>query len=647
MIASIQIRGLGAHKDTSLTLDAKGHNTITGASEQGKTLLIDALCFVLYGWNRLGQTIDILAMRDDCDEINVEVVFDWGISARRILRRDKHGKRGKTTRILGEREYTTGRAWLGALNTIGKSPKHVRQVLVPMAWQALLGEPGNGRRFRDLLAEILPKADKAAIVRRLLEEGGHGWRDGDPINVQGAEMLRRRANRARDNAEGKVVGLAELVAVGDETTVSGPTKAEIEAAEAVVAVGVEWDAYDRAHDLYVEAVERAGFAEQAVAEWDTRFAALGDKPDGDTEAVSSAQETLDALRQEQQTLTFNVGQKQAMVAEADRGVGAAREHRHPEQSYSDAVNAAKRRHSDAIAAVEGLSSVCPTCGRPGWTEARTAAMDDLNSGRYDAEAAERARDARAAELLAEHETALNAALSKHEEAVTRLAVVEAEAATVAGKVAAAQEALDLATQTGGAPLEWDRLRKLLGDRPDAPETPKEPEEPSTPNPTDDAVRKAAALIEAAKKAAGATEQRTADLNRAKTELANAEQAYNELFAEAARLDALVDAVRRAPSLAARAELGALGDLGPVTLDLPDEGGANVFVDGRPYHMASTGRLVVADAYLRAGLRRALSMPWLPLFIDQVQDVGGQEVPILPPTILLRTTGKSGIEVSRD
>ena len=82
---------------------------------------------------------------------------------------------------------------------------------------------------------------------------------------------------------------------------------------------------------------------------------------------------------------------------------------------------------------------------------------------------------------------------------------------------------------------------------------------------------------------------------------------------------------------------ALGDLGPVSFVFGDNPAVEVRVDGRPWWLASRGRLIVADAYLRAALRRVMELEFLPLVIDNVQDVGGQDLPALaPPLIVLRT-----------
>ena len=55
--------------------------------------------------------------------------------------------------------------------------------------------------------------------------------------------------------------------------------------------------------------------------------------------------------------------------------------------------------------------------------------------------------------------------------------------------------------------------------------------------------------------------------------------------------------------------------------------------------------MVADVWLRAGLRRVLGVGFLPLFVDCIQDVRGQPIPPHPPAIYLSTTDEDRLEVS--
>ena len=149
------------------------------------------------------------------------------------------------------------------------------------------------------------------------------------------------------------------------------------------------------------------------------------------------------------------------------------------------------------------------------------------------------------------------------------------------------------------------------------------------------------------RAAGAAEQRQADLRELEQSIVAAAATAQTQQALSARLDALVAAVRQAPSLLAARQAQSLGDLGPVSLTFGDNPAVRVQIDGRPWWLASRGRQVVADIHLRAALRRAARLQDLPIVIDNVQDVGGQPIPsIQGPVLILRTTDEPAISIQQ-
>ncbi len=644
MIRTITIAGLGPHEDTRLELDAMGHNTLEGASEQGKTLCVDAVCFALYGYDRLGKPIDTRAIRDGCDDCSVEILFDWGTLIRRVLSRGKDGGRGKTVRTLDGEEFTTEKAWLGRLNTIGRAPKSVLQVLVPMAWRSLVEGPGAGRPFRDLLATILPKTDKRDIVRQLLVEAGFEWHDGDPINVQDAEMLRRRANQNKDRAHGDVDRLKKLIDAGDNSGPDGPTDAEVAAATAINEIAKLWETHQDADEQYVYAMERFGFWQDAIDGWGVDYRALGTRPDGDTDAVVDAQEKVEELRKSGHSISFNLGQNKLGLTVANKLLEKAREYDHVGSEYADRINRAQREHSDAIIACKAVTDVCPTCERHGWSGAVDAANERVERAKVESDDALKASEDRTEELNVGREERAAVAAEGVEEAANKHANSLNAQKEHGVAMSRAENVLRVAMLTGGDAIAWDEAIKALGECPALGTRPVKPDPPDGVQPDEEAIKKAAKVLDLAKEHKGATNQRAKDVASLVQTLAEASIALGLAREEADRLNALVEACRKAPSVAARKELGALGDMGPVEIILGENGGAQVLIDDRPYHMASNGRLVVADSLLRAGLRRALGMAYLPLFVDDVGAVGGMEVPVLPPTIHLLTTDEPGIRV---
>ncbi|NRA03753.1 MAG: AAA family ATPase [Myxococcales bacterium] len=645
MISTLKIEGLGPYdSDRTLELNARGSSTISGASEQGKTMLIDAVCFCLFGFDRSGKPLDVRSINDGAAECSVELTLSSGTVIRRVLRRKKDGGRGATVREINGTPYTTEKAFLGAMKGLGTAPKKVRQVLVPMAWQALADGEGGGRPLRDLLASILPKSSKKEIVIRLLKELGFDFQHGDPISPTDAEMVRRRCNGYRDRALGVAEGLRALSAVGKAEKVGKGASDKVAAAQSILVLSEEWDRHLSELDDWTDAEERVAMQSDEVEAWHRRNAALGERPSGDTTAADEAKAKLDGLRKEQGNHSMQVGLQTAAVEAAERGLEEAKIDRHPAAEYSDRINDAKKERGEAIGERAREPGICPHCGRDGWTGAVEAAEKRCKAAEIEDLAAGSAYAMRAEELKREREKAIDRATRALDGAKGALDERKSKADVYASDIGSAEATLSTARKGAAGVIAWIATNAALGERPPVPDSTDRPAEPTARNPSDAEAAAALVIVDGHKKALGAAEQQEKNLARVAGELDNAEKALEELEAEALRLDALVDAVRRAPSVAAREQLGALGDLGPVVVELTDKGGVNVRVDGRPWYLASTGRLVVADAFLRSGLRRAMRLGYCPLFIDQIQSVGGQDIPDFSPAILLETTDKPGITV---
>ncbi len=270
--------------------------------------------------------------------------------------------------------------------------------------------------------------------------------------------------------------------------------------------------------------------------------------------------------------------------------------------------------SGQLATFSAGTDVCPMCQRAGWEQG--------------------------AVFAAQLQTQLVGVQGEYDNAVASHSRATAEATESAA-------ALESARQATGALSQWNAAEGALGPRPEVPRS-EQPsvEMPTTARPTADEISTVREAQAATSAAAALRSQRQGELASAREREATQDEAHALLQIEAQRADALLDAVRKAPSLIATRQVAALGELGPVSVEFGDNPAVTVLIDGRPHWLASRGRQVVADAWLRHGLRRAMGMLDLPLFIDNVQDVAGQPMPDLPgPVFLLETADGDGIEVS--
>jgi hypothetical protein len=191
---------------------------------------------------------------------------------------------------------------------------------------------------------------------------------------------------------------------------------------------------------------------------------------------------------------------------------------------------------------------------------------------------------------------------------------------------------------------WEKRLRELGPAPSAPAAHPEPEAPrACPRPTEEEARLAETTLAQADGVARDRRTLGQELTLERGNLTRAEETGARLELDVAHDEALVDALRRAPTLLAERGLALLGDLGPVSVVFePDKGGSRVLVDGRDARepLVSRGRLTWADCLLRAGLRRALRRPWLPVWVDNAQDWSGAFDHIEGPAVLCSTSSEA-------
>lgn len=578
MIQRMTITGLGPHREFSAEFNPSGRTLVAGPSESGKSFLLEAITFCLWGRTHGGK-FPTEAIADGMEKASVEILLDSG----RLIRRSATQSSQRRSITMGDdtQTFSSESGFAEALGDLGRDTDVLRLVIVPFEWTKLV--EGNARPFRDLLTRILPEMDVGSEVARLMAEKG--------FTVEGSEAelgekevmgLRGDARKARDEASGRQQAAQERV--------NALTTAEPRPPEGAVVVDPElldaatrWGDYDR---LVGNASVRAAAATAQQA-WDERAAALGPEPQKDPAHDGAAQR-------------FH----QAQVA-ANQATQAY------QQAYAQQQTAASQMQQ-----FQGKDpSVCPTCQRPGWA-AGLQYVQQLQT------------------FAGQIQTAFEAAHARYQAATQEL-----QAATAAATAAREAEMKRTA---------WLDAKKSLGRRPELPEVPPgSPEPPSVARPDPEVIARAQSSLRESAAFDGAHRQWQTNLNAAREAVAREAERLEAANAKFERLSALLEAVRAAPSAVAARQALTLGDLGPVTLAFGDNPAVTVSIDGRPWWLASRGRQIVADMWLRAAIRRVLDREWLPIVVDNVQDVGGQGLPELEgPVVLLQTTDGKGISVRR-
>ncbi|MEN0066881.1 MAG: AAA family ATPase [Myxococcota bacterium] len=578
MLQQLTVSGLGPHKDFTAQFNPTGRTVVTGPSESGKTSILEAITFCLWG-RSWGGKFRPEAIHDGMTKAVVEMVLDSGRRIRRSVTRGRSQKRSIT---IGEEteEYSTEAKFLDALGDLGRNVDTLRVVLAPMEWVPMVG--GNARPFRDLLTSILPDADVGGEVERLMVEAGQELKDGETELSEKEVMAKRLAARkARDEAQGRLDAADERLAT---LRANEPTLDEAEAVDPeVLEAATQWAEYDRK----VGASDLRTAAEEALRRWSESRTALGDEPAWD-EAFTGADQRLQqaqwAASQAMQVYQQAYGQYQTVATQLQQ--------------------------------FQGIDpTICPTCRRPGW-EAGQQYVQQLQTFQIQVQAT------------------FDDANTKYQASNQEL-----------------QVASEFAAQAREATLKrasWRDQLKRLGDEPALPDVPDDaPARPQVPRPDPDLLTKAQATLRASATFEGAFSQWKADVETAKATVERESQRQADAAREFERFSALLDAVRAAPSGVAERQALALGDLGPVTLEFGDNPAVEVLIDKRPWWLASRGRQVVADMWLRAAIRRVLEREWIPLIVDNIQDVGGQPLPDIDgPVVLLQTTDGKGLSVRR-
>lgn len=582
MLASLVLVGFMAYERSEFSFDAEGVTTIYGASESGKSCLIEGVMFALFGQDADGDEFPIDGIRDGFDRVEAELTTGWGKTLRRTMTRKRsHGRSivedGDTSVI------PTEDGWRQGLGPVGANPEIARLVMSPFQWVPLLTTQ-LGRPLRDVVLSLLPKVDARAVVGELLEAGKHTMRTGDPIDEAAAKKLLTATNSNRDEMKGRLESARDRLLTAS-TPVGAPAPAALEEARTTAKADEAWRAHDRLVATHTAATTNIARQTRARDEWRARRDGAGERPTFDAAALQAATQRVE----------------NATAAHAS----AKTEHELAGREWT----AAKHRLNELLA-----SAVCPTCDRA--YEDRpdpTHLQDAMNVAEKQGGTCR---------------TALGAAIAELDEAKRALAPLSS-AQSRAAAWDGTQRALGNEPSVDVAPI--------------AP-TPPEMLRPTQAKVSEmTAVFDAATRAKgAAERAATEKDAAKAALAKAEAEHASAEA---EAIRVAALVDAVRRAPTEIISRQS-ASLPAMGCVSwrfpPKENSKTPE--MEVLIDGRSWRRASAGKRILADLQMRAAIRTLAGLDPLPIFVDNTQDWSGEWPTIEGPVVYLVTrAGEMSVE----
>ncbi len=636
----LRIQGIGPHEDRTVTLDPTAVTTISGPSTCGKSTLMHAIAFALWGQDATGAK------------------FDAGmISGPGAASFDGAGRRGTSRAIVIDGTPTPGgteEQFRAALPAHYHDPETAGLVMFPMRWTSLLEGAGGGLALRSALDRMLPGPTAADLLAELPKAA--------PREEKAAAALVTTLRRDASAARGRANGLRS--AVPTTPPPAGPTDEQVAEARAVLDASAA-AREDLAAWLVEDAEHRAAVA--AVADWQRRRDAIREPVEPRALVTEELELAADAERAgnaevERALEAYRSGLSACAAArdraaEWDRRAANLTEPTEPGPTVAE-IDAAR----EAIAAWErqeraphptqpilardwkAFSTATPCAGAKACQIANRSQEDaDRRNAEhaaawaaYDEWAAAQAPKPVDAIAIMDHAQAWARYNSRLSDLGRRPEVPPAPEPVAAICASAAQEAIDTARRIASAWATYDARVEALGARPaDAPELRARPEAPDT--------TQAAETIASAERAAIRLADHTASVTRAEAVASSAETDAQQAEAMLATAEGWLVAVRSAPARALAGKLALLGDGALQVLD--HEGKTRVEINGRPWYLASHGERVAADAGFRLRLRAAAGLGALLVFVDDVTSVGGIEIPTAPGVVLLVTTAAGEMEVA--
>jgi hypothetical protein len=648
MFTRILSTGIGPHADLDLAISPTGRTVIRGHSEHGKRVLIDAILLVLHGVTRGGEPFDSAQMSADRVAIIITSASgrEYGYT-RKTSPKWTYAYQGETM------AQTSAKGWIDALSmarlplwTGGPVRRDALALCVePMAWtRYAVSAPAESRKLCDMFVSTAgATADEAA--KELYLAAGYTWTN-EPLTEKAAALVVTEARRAMGEGAAKLEQARAALAA-----VEAPVEPDTTAADALpemTAALAEWERYDTAAATHHRAVTAAADAlarhEQRVTDWRTTCQRLGEHDaDAMLRADAAHRAALAAWDEESTTrvqrhaaeveragaeyraaVDTRAERMAARESEAKAKYGADlwaadEDHQRDLRDYAGRCHELRERHDESVMRHVGLQS--------------REAADRLALAEWEARRTEQAAtcDTCGQSLPCADLGPAPVVRVAGSPPVAPTMPPEPVRRMVPSYVAPAPEREVVARTV--APLGPKRAAPVYVAPTPSPRPPEpvwtepaplvEPTPPTVARPDPEALHVARAAAQARRLHAAAVEQHARTVARLKGAEGDAVNALARLLAVAQKASAWLDAVRAAPGVVTRglAWLGAIGD--GITVEMPTEGPAVVVkIDGRPWRLASRGRLVCADAHLRRAFTVALGVPTLPIIVDDRQSWTG-------------------------
>ncbi|VVB57451.1 DNA double-strand break repair Rad50 ATPase [uncultured archaeon] len=367
MLRSITLTNWRSHGHTRLSL-TRGANLLLGPMGSGKSSLMDALCFALYGtYPKLGRrevkTGEVANFRHPGQTVAVEVEWDDGDGAAgrgRDAAGTVEGAGGAVHSYKVRRELTSSEAWLYADGKLAqKGPRAVTdevERVLAIPYELFARAVYSEQNRLDAWLTLAPGARKAELDRLL---GLDRFEAARTAATAAHNQAKERAAQAE--ADAPVAKLEEeKKRLQELREQAGKRAQELEAKKAdearlkkeVDAVQAEWERLESARRRKEELAQRMQKAEGTITGGERMLASLPALP-----SEEEAKATLERLRAGKKELELKIRENSARSGEESRKAGRLGEQIRGEQGRAKKMAELSGRQKELVAPYTSLESL--------------------------------------------------------------------------------------------------------------------------------------------------------------------------------------------------------------------------------------------------------------------------------------------------